>query len=217
MPIDFFKKTLFFTIISSKLFSVCYFIPPANFEAADPKNLSFEVQIGFVKKGSSFNPSINLAEEKTGASLKEYVKAIKNNYKNDKNSFLRELGTIETKAGRAALIEISSFSGGGQIRLMQAVLVSEGMAYVLTSCCSKEDFTTYLPDFMRAFKSLSLTDDLLSEIKENEKKKLLEKALSDYKVKKKLNGLEKIVSDNCSELGSYWKILFLKEAYKSIQ
>jgi hypothetical protein len=216
MPTNFLKKIFFISIISLKCYSVCYFIPPKNFEVADPKALSQEVLIGFIKKGSSFNPSLNLAEEKTKASLSEYVKAIKNIYKNDKNSFFRELGALETKAGTAALVEISSRSTCGEIRLMQAVLISDGIAYVLTSCCSKEDFMKYLPDFMNSFKSLSLTNDLLSEIKEKEEKELLEKILSDFKVKKNFLDLEKHVSNNYLELGSYWKILFLKEAYKSI-
>lgn len=212
------KKSLFFFFLLSFSYavsSVCYFIPPKNFEAADPRSLSKEVLIGFVGKSCSLKPSVNLASENTTASLREYINAIKESYKDDKKCFLRELGTIDTKSGKAFLIEISQTTSFADIRLMQAVLLKDNTAYVLTSCSSKEDFTKYQKEFLRCFNSLTVTSDLLDEIENKDEKLILEKGLLELKKNKNLSAFEKLLSHH-DNLGAYWKILLLKKAYESI-
>lgn len=206
------KKLLFLFLLSNCLYSACYFIPPKNFKAANPKNLSKETQIAFIGKGSFLNPSINLTKEKTSASLKEYLMAVKENYNLEKCTF-RELGYIDTKAGRAYLLEIDKIAPS--LRLMQSVFLKDGTVYILTSCSAREEFVKYQKEFLDAFGSFTLTDDLLDEIKSKEDRTFLEKALLDLKKDKNLNSFEKLLK-KYDYLGAYWKILILKKAYESI-
>ncbi len=203
-------------MLTDNIFALCYFIPPKNFEAADPKALSKEVLIGFIGKGISFRPSINLASEKTSASLKEYILAIKENCREEKKCFLREIGTIETKAGKAFLLEISK-SSFMDIRLLQSVLIKEGEAYVLTACSSKEEFMKYQKEFIDSIKSLTITQNLLDEIKNKDERIALEKSLEELKKNKNISSFQKEIFPRFDYLGAYWKILLLKQAYESIQ
>jgi hypothetical protein len=200
--------------------NICYFVPPNNWQSSDPKKLSKYVSIGFVGKSKSpFKPSINLASEKTDATLKEYIKAIKNSYKNDKNATVREIGKLHTEIDEdTVLLEISKKSSFGDICLLQSVTKKNDDIFVLTGAVLKEELLKYKDDFFKAFKSIKITDNLIGELKENSQIETLKQQFKDLKEKKlSIKNLEKHIEENYSDLGSYWKILVLKQAYETIQ
>ena len=209
------KKYFFlFLFFSSFIFCDAFFIPPKDWEIADPKKLSKHVDVGFIgKQKNSFRPSINLASEKTLSTLKEYVKAIKTLNQKDKNSSLRELGEINTQSGKAALLEITKKNSFGDLRLLQQVFIHKKRAYILTAAAKKEDFNGYQKEIISSLQSFKITSDLLSEIKDTQKKALLEQKIEEYKSLKNIKILQDFVLDNFNDLGPYWKILVLKKAF----
>jgi hypothetical protein len=215
------KKVFFFCFLLSfqSYASICYFIPPQNWCCADPAKLSKEVAVGFVGKGgSSFNPSINLASEKTEASLDEYILAIKNSYRNDKHSQVRELGKIKNEIeGESALIEITKESSFGEIKLLQSITKKEGAVYILTGAVLKEELLKFKEELFKAFKSLKLTDNLFQEPSLPYQATTLKDKFTDLKQKKiSIKEFEKHLEENYTSLGNYWKILVLKQAYASL-
>jgi hypothetical protein len=208
---------LFFTF---KCFSeICYFVPPENWKSADPSKLSKYVSIGFVGKSrTSFKPSINLATEKTDASLKQYVKAIKDSYKNDKKAVFAQIGKIKNQIdGETILIEINKQSSFGEICLLQCITKKNDDMFVMTGAVLKEELLKFKDDFFKSFKSLKTTDDLILELKENSQVTTLKQKLNELKEKKiSSEDFEKLIDENYNNLGSYWKILVLKLAYENI-
>jgi hypothetical protein len=197
--------------------SICYFIPPQNWHCADPAKLSKEVLVGFIGKGDhAFNPSINLAQEKTEASLDEYIKAIKCSHKNEKNFQIREMGSFKNQIdGDSALIEITKNSPFGEIKLLQAITKKDDYVFILTGAVLKEELLKFKEAFFKSFKSLKIVDNLLKETPSQSIN--LENKLSDLKQKKiSIKEFEKHIEENYAYLGDYWKILILRQAYASL-
>lgn len=197
--------------------SVCFFVPPDGWQCADPKKLSKYVSVGFVGKSkSAFKPSINLAEEKTEASLKEYIKAIKNYYKNEKEVTFREIGHLITKMNEeAAVLEITKKSAAGDICILQSVTKKNDDMFVLTGAVLKKELLKYKDDFFNSFKSIKTSENLLFEVEDLSQRKILEQKYIDLKENKLSHkDFEKHVEENYNNLGSYWKILVLKQAYE---
>ena len=141
------------------LASSLYFTPPSNWETVKPKENMPYMQIGFLGKGSSeFRPSITFATEQVDVSLKEYVRAVKKIHTEDPNISWRDLGEFKMQAGNGRLVEISSPSAWGDVKILQAIFVKEHTAYILTGSVLKEEFIKHQSDFLGAFRSLSIRD-----------------------------------------------------------
>jgi hypothetical protein len=148
--------------------SFCYFVPPKGWHAAEAEQLSSHVKVGFIGKGrSSFCPSLNLALEEVALSAEKYVEAVKKLHQADKKNVWRDLGKIQTRSGEAHLTAIDTKTEFGPVRLMQMILVKNGMAYVLTGAALKEEFSLLYKEFQGAFQSLTITNSEVTN--ENEK------------------------------------------------
>lgn len=209
--------TILFAYFFNCFSSICYFVPPNEWKCSDPQKMSKYVSIGFVGKSkSSFKPSINLASEKTDASLKEYIKAIKNSYKNEKKVTFREIGNLITSLNeKTILVEIDKKSPAGDVCMLQSVTKKNDEIFVLTGAVLKEEFLNLKEEFFRSFKSIKITENLLDEIADPSLKKQLDQKYNDLKEKKiSIKDFEKHIEENYESLGSYWKILVLKQAYE---
>lgn len=215
----------------------CYFIPPKKWEISDPRTLSPKVKIAFLKKSvSGFCPSINLAVEETGASLNEYLKAIKAIHEQDRSNQWRALGKVRTGAGLAQLTEIDSTSEWGPVRLLQLILIKEGHAYVMTAAALKEEISKYYKDFQSAFRSFTLSNDLISNIPQTDRRQALKQRQTDliaasekfFQTQKK-NPMEdakfkeelwfpfqKSVLEEFEDMGAFWQILVLRNANEKL-
>ena len=152
----------------------CFFVPPEEWEIADPKTFSPQVKIAFFKRSNKgFCPSINLAIEETPVSLNDYLKAVKAIHEQDRNNQWRALGKVRTHSGLAQLTEVDCTTELGAIRILQLILMKDGHAYVLTAAARKEEFSDYYKNFQSAFRSLTLTADLLSNIPQLERREIL--------------------------------------------
>lgn len=206
---------------------ICYFLPPAGWEIAQPKNLSHHVQVGFLGKGSGdFRPSINIAFEEVDVPLKEYVKAVKKIQTAQPNTQWRDLGKFPMKAGAGRLTEITTTTAWGEIKMLQALFVKNGMAYILTGAVLKQDLPKFQTDLLNSFRSLTLVPHLFSPLPENSRTADFLKLFSslghfssdedaERAQKQQWDSLQKAVQ-NVSEMGPYWDYLVLKEGHAKI-
>ncbi len=207
---------------------VCYFRPPEGWQPADPTHLSSFVKIGFLRpQKSGFRPSLNLAEEPVDCNLEQYLEAVKKIHKSDHHNDWSDLGKLETPAGVAALTQIDAPSAWGTIRMMQLILIRNRTAYILTGAALRENFTQVAQEFKQAFSSLTLTEDLYHEIAEDPKRARLRElftaatnspGLSPKKIGEspEWKNFQKMVFDQCNDLGSYWQILLLASSQAEI-
>lgn len=206
--------------------SMGYFVPPDGWECIHPQHLSPHVTVGFLgKSSSSFRPSINLAIEQVDVPLTKYVKAVKDLHKKEMRMHWRDLGSFRFQSGKGRLGEISSKSPFGEIKMLQAIYVEDGYAYVLTGAALKEEFTKFSQTFLTAIRSLKIIDNLFSPIENEEKrtrlKQLFEKmeTLSNFSEKQldqEWKNLQEIVEKEYKTMGSHWQFLTLKEGYRKI-
>jgi len=130
------------------------FTPPKNWTEAPLSSSS--VKISFFTKGAKeFCPSVNLAEEKTSLSAERYLSAIKKMYMADPDNRWRSLGTIATKSGTAHLTSLDMEAPVGKVRILQSILIKEGVAYILTGAVLAEEFGLYQKELIESFRSLT--------------------------------------------------------------
>lgn len=198
----------------------CYFLPPSGWEIAQLKTPSAHVKIGFIGKGSTeFRPSINLAFEEVDIPLKEYIKAVKELQLSDPTNTWRDLGKLPTKAGVGRLIEMSNTSAWGEIKIYQAIVVKQQMAYILTAAVLKEDFPKFQAEIMKSFNSLSVADDLWSAITDSNQRDQFQRFFntlgSEKDKEQEWEQLQKQVEE-FTQLGPYWQFLALQEGRAKI-
>lgn len=204
-------------------------MPPTNWEAALPKKDDPYVQIGFVGTGStSFRPSINLTvEEEVDLSLKEYVKAVKEIHTADPKTKYRDLGSFRTMAGEARLIELTSPSAWGEVNMLQALIVKDKKAYILTAALLKQDVASLQKSVLASLQSLRFQEDLfssLSDPQESASFRSFFQTLGQFapdkdrekQQKSQWEQLQKETSTYADQQGTYWQFLVLTEGKAKI-
>lgn len=148
-----------FLFLTSSLFCSAYMLElPKSWECIDdPSQLPNKVKVVYIGKGKeTFTPSINLACEATGMPLSDYVSLAKNYHASQSHTHVRELGQVATNAGSASLIQIDQTTKWGDVRFLQATLVIQGQAYVITATALKNEFGKFSPHFLRAIQSFQI-------------------------------------------------------------
>lgn len=212
----FFHSKTLFSLLPFLAF-VPYFTPPTHWECIKPKEISPYVQIGFIGKGSSeFRPSINFATEEVDVPLKEYVKAVKKIHTQESKTSWRDLGKFKMQAGEGRLTEITTSSPWGKVKILQALFVNEGTAYIITGASLAQEFVKVQSEFLNTFRSFSLLPNLFSLLSEETKSKF-EKIFSDSNNTREIRWENfQQAASNCSEMGNFWHFLALKEGYSKI-
>ncbi len=146
---------LFFSSVGFANFT---FIPPKGWDCVqDRDQLPKKVQVVYIGTGNAnFMPSLNLAEEPVTISLREYVSAAKTYHEAEPETACRELGTIKTKAGNAHVLQIDRKTGWGDVRFIQATLIVNNIAYVITGTCLRDEFGTFCPAFFEAIQTFDV-------------------------------------------------------------
>ena len=152
-------------------FRVCsaldfYFDAPNDWKLSDPKNSSPTVRVCFVNPKEGYTPSINLAVEKSALSLDEYIKLSQKPYQRNPLAKWRNLGSFTSAAGQGTLIEIDLTSKAGKGRILQFIVKKDDEFAVLTAAAGVDDLKNHLDLFKNAFRSLTVTDNLLDLIKD---------------------------------------------------
>jgi len=195
-------------ILTAISLAAALFIPPVDWEAAQPKGL-FSVKVGFVGPSDQpFKPSISLVSEKVHCNLKEYVKSVRKIYLDRPGTEWRDLGVIEMRAGMGRLTEIRT----ADTVTLQAIYLGDEMAYILTAAVAKKDFPIVQKELIKAFKSLYLTSDLWEELKEE----AIREKIASLIEEKEWKSLQQLIEKETSSMGKYWQFLALQEAYEKI-
>ena len=105
---------------------------------------------------TKFTPSINLASEETNQTVEEYIDTAKLYHESEGNTQVTKLGQIPTKSGAAQLLQIDRKTDFGPVRFIQATLIEDKTAYVLTATCLRDDFASYCGSFFDSIKSFEL-------------------------------------------------------------
>lgn len=149
------------------------FTPPSGWKLADPDALPPTIQAMVVGKGKyHFPPSMNLGADPFDGTLKQYLKKVKE-INQAHGTEWQDLGKIRTEAGNASLSQVDVMTEWGEVRLMHAILVRDGYAYILTASALKEEFPSFYKDFFASLRSLRFNPDLLESIPSPERQKKL--------------------------------------------
>lgn len=216
----------------------CFFTPPAGWDFADPKILAPRVKIAFVgKTRSALAPSIILAEEDIKVGSSEYLKAVQIIYKKARKTSCRNMGSLQTQAGLAHLMQIDTETKYGPLRKLQLIFIKDNKAYVLTTSALKKDFSVHSDAFHKTLLSFACTCDLYAPLGQELQAdlELLENALVNKWrgfPKQEIGSedffntaefqksywlpLQKKVLEDCKEQGAYWQMLVLKSIYKRL-
>lgn len=157
IPLIFFAILAFQSAFSEEIkgekSSAVMFTPPKGWKKAEG-NLPKHVLAMVVGKGTrEYPPSMNLGYDVFKGSLKEYVKIIKD-INASQGCQLRELGTIPTNAGLANLCQFDEKTEWGEVRQMHAILLKDGIAYILTASALKDEFSKFYKDFFSSMQTL---------------------------------------------------------------
>lgn len=136
--------------------------PPKGWECIhDPSQLPHKVKVIYIGKGIAnhpFTPSINVSCEKTSLPINEYVTVAKAYHEGQYDTRCTLLGKVKTAAGTAELLQIDRSSQWGAMRFIQAMLIRDGEAYVVTATCLKNDFSTLSSQLFKAIQSLTIPE-----------------------------------------------------------
>ncbi len=161
---------------------IAVFTPPAGWKAADSKDLSPHVKVLVVgpKLQNEMPPTMNLMIEPYNGTLKSYLKNVKRI--NDAHGDVwKDLGSLKTKAGEASLSQVEIRSKWGGEKLMHAILVKNGYAYVLTATATKNEFGRFYQQFYSALRSLQIYDNVFDLISISAKREHLKAAYESLK------------------------------------
>lgn len=135
----------------------CHFAPPTGWSYVDAKALPPLVKVMVVGKGAKeLPPSINLAVEETTLSQEEYINAIKEMYQFDRRTNWSVIGTINNQDRKVTITQLDTKTKWGDTRMLQAILLHDGVAYVLTATSTKTEFPKFGPEFTKAIRSFTV-------------------------------------------------------------
>lgn len=162
----------------------CYFIPPRNWGKIDNQYLLQEVKImvkGHPKEQNHIPPSINLALESTHLSTEEYLKAIEISNPSDSKRKWSKIGIINTQAGPMVLTQLDLTSKWGEVRMLQAIMVKNKQAYVLTATAQASEFSEFSKEFYESIQSFTINKNIYQLIPDKNKRKELKKITKNAK------------------------------------
>ncbi|NGX38022.1 MAG: hypothetical protein K1000chlam2_01191 [Chlamydiae bacterium] len=163
-------------MLSVILAAHCLFSPPSDWEIADSKTPSKRIIVGFVDKSKSgFRPSLNLTYERVTIPLNEYLAIVQKNCA-AKKQLWRHLGKIETQSGPAELIQIETKTPFGPVRILQAILLKNEEAFILTAGMRKADFGKHAATIESAFRSMSICEDLFEKVSNEQIREAMRKS-----------------------------------------
>jgi len=133
-------------------------VPPKGWDSiSDPEQLPEKVCMIYIGTGKGqFSPSINLAYEETTLYPDEYMALAKSYHEGQGDTRCKQLGTIDTKAGKANLLQIDRNTQWGNVRFIQAVVLREKTAYVITATCLQEDFAALSAQLFKSIQTFSV-------------------------------------------------------------
>lgn len=123
----------------------------------DPSQLPIRVKVVYIGKGKgAFTPSLNLAIEETDLDVENYYTLAKNYHNSQADTRCSYLGRMQTKGGEAEFLQIDRKTSFGDVRFLQAILVKNRSAYVITATALLEEYGTFYSSFFNTIQSFAL-------------------------------------------------------------
>lgn len=133
------------------------FTPPTGWRLVDPKNLPKSILVMVVGKGEGdFPPNMNLGFENYTGSMKDYLRKVVKVQLDSTHAEWKDLGTIQTEAGDAQLLQIDNKTKWGVERQMMALIKSDNTIYMLTASALREEFPKHYKEFFNSIRSLKI-------------------------------------------------------------
>lgn len=154
--------------------------PPDGWKTALKETLPKRIKLMLVGQGKGFfPPSIHLGIEPYPGTHQEYLRMVKhvNTTFGDKT---RELGEIDTPAGKGLLIQVDSKNNFGPLRLLHFVLIRERTVFVLTGVSLQAESGSLMSTFLKVVQGLRFAPSLYDEIPSEEALVLREKTEELY-------------------------------------
>ncbi|MBS0623394.1 MAG: hypothetical protein JSS62_02105 [Verrucomicrobia bacterium] len=144
--------------LTASVFGSYFDHPPVDWQCIDdPAQLPKTVHVLYVGHGTTrFAPTIHLSSEPLASSLEDYIQTAKNYHQRSPDALCQDLGRIETCSGIGRVIKIDSPSVYGEVSLLQAYILCQQRAYVVTGTSLKEDFGSFSEEFYRTVQSFHL-------------------------------------------------------------
>lgn len=206
------------------LASICHFQPPSEWiavKSGDPSDRGMIAFIGKAKK--DVPPSLSFTTESTELSLREYVKAVKEIHESDLHVAWRDLGEFTFRAGKGRLGEICNPTPHGEMKILQAILVQNGCAYILTGAALKDEFSEHRAALVAAIRSLAVLPDLFSAVSDPKERDELKNRFENLSLlgsakerELEWQSLQKTLPKEFAQLGAYWHTLALQEGFNRI-
>lgn len=152
-------------------------------------------------------------------SLTEYLVAVKTIHESDPQKKWRDLGTYRVRDIEGRLTEIEIKSETQDIRQMQFIFVKNQSAYIITSSALKSEFGKYYSDFQSVLKSVRLTSNLFEALPSEEQKQRIMAAqkIALARGAESWAPFEKLVTDEFTEMGSFWQYLVLVDTVEQLK
>lgn len=157
--ISFYINLLIFTFLLQNIgFAKFHITQPKGWDCInDSSQLPETVECLYIGAGkSTFRPTINVAYERTDMSLSDYFQKAKNYHQSEPETTCQELGSIKTKSGEAKVLQIDRNTGWGMVRFIQASIILNQTAYVITATCLREEFGACCPTFFETIQSFEV-------------------------------------------------------------
>ena len=145
-------------LLTSSLFGAFHLDPPKGWDCvSDTSQLPKKVHCIYIGSAkSALRPTLNVAIEPTHETLSNYYAAAKTYHISEPDTTCQDMGVIKTKCGEAKILQIDRTSNWGNVRFIQASIIIDQVAYVITGTCLREDFSTCCTTFFDTIQSFNV-------------------------------------------------------------
>ncbi len=158
MKIHFFAINIFLSATLSALIPQATFTPPKGWEVLSPSNTPEGITLlARSKPKALFASTINLAMEETSLSLEEYLEEVAKIHCGP-SKHLSPLGLMQTSAGTMHIFQIDEKMAWADLRILQAILVKDSVAYVVTATTEESEFASVITPLLDSIKSFSILE-----------------------------------------------------------
>ena len=134
------------------------FTPPKDWEILSPELTPQGITlIARSEAKALFASTINLALEETDLSTSEYLLEVEKIHRSP-SKHLSTLGTMETSAGKMHVFQIDEKLAWADLRMLQAIIVKNNVAYVVTATTEESQFASVITPLLESIKSFSILE-----------------------------------------------------------
>jgi hypothetical protein len=136
----------------------CNIAVPDAWDQVDTKESPSTVKLILRGKGDyDLPPTMNVAVEQVAAtmSLNQYLECVQTLHKSNPTRRCSVLGALPGGREPLQLVQVEMESPWGPVNMLQAIMVRDKIAYVITASARQEEFGQQLPTFIKTLQSFT--------------------------------------------------------------